>query len=167
MMSSSAARNSALSTPIVSAQPCISRVSSISVSPTSKNIARIGIGTFSVRRGCKFGERRGDSLIHLAAERHDQIGDAIKPFPAPLVELRRLAVARRQRVDLVVAPGEPQREPLLALAAEFGEAMRGWAVIGRKLVSHPAGFAEMFGADRAGLFPEFAHHGIARILVGV
>src|SRR6478735_9017652 len=100
MISSSVATNSALSTPIVSAQPCIRRVSSISVSPTSKNIARISIGTSSVRRDCKFGERRGYNFIHLAAERHDQIGDAVEPFPTPLVELRRLSVARRQRVDL-------------------------------------------------------------------
>src|SRR5882724_1389650 len=113
MISSSAARNSALSTPIVSAQPCIRRVSSISVSPTSKNIARIGIGTFSNRRGCKFCERCRHGLIHLAPERHDQIGDAVETFPAPLIELGRLAIARRQRVDLVVAAGVAQREPFL------------------------------------------------------
>ena len=35
--------------PMVSAQPCSRRVSSISVSPTSKNIARIGISIFSAR----------------------------------------------------------------------------------------------------------------------
>src|SRR5882762_10489615 len=118
MVLSSTARNSVLSTPIVSAQPCISRVSSISVSPTSKNIARIGIGTFSVRRGRKSCKRPDDSPIHLAPERHDQIGDAVETFPAPLIELRRLPVARRQRVDLVVATGVAQREPFLALAAE-------------------------------------------------
>src|SRR6478735_5146274 len=142
MISSSVARNSARSTPIVSAQPCNRRVSSISVSPTSKNIARIGIGIFSSRRGRKFGERSCYDLVHLAPERHDQIGDAVETFPAPLIELRRLPVARRQRIDLVVAPGIAQREPFLPLAAEFGETMRGGAVIGRKLVTHPVGFAE-------------------------
>src|SRR4051794_14506150 len=109
MMSSSAARNSARSTPIVSAQPCIRRVSSISVSPTSKNIARIGIGALSVRRGRKFGERRGYGLIHLAPERNDQVSDAVETLPAPLIELGRLAVTRCQRIDLVVAPGVAQR----------------------------------------------------------
>src|SRR4051812_47717852 len=136
MMSSSAARNSALSTPIVSAQPCIRRVSSISVSPTSKNIARIGIGTFSGRRGRKFGEHRGYGLIHLAPERNDQVGDAVETFPSPSVELRRLAVARRQRIDLVVAAGVAQREPFLPLAAEFGETMRGGPVVRWEFVTH-------------------------------
>src|SRR4030081_3207725 len=121
MISSSAARNSALSTQIVSAQPCIRRVSSISVSPTSKNIARIGIGTFSSRRGREFCERRGYGPIHLAPERHDEVRDAVETFPRPLIELRRLAIARGQRVDLVVATGVAQREPFLALAAGFGK----------------------------------------------
>src|SRR5882757_5507052 len=111
MISSSAARNSVRSTPIVSAQPCIRRVSSISVSPTSKNIARIGIGSFSSKRGCKSCERGGDGLIHLAPERHYEIGDASQLLPAPQVKFGRLPVARRQRVDLVVAPGVAQREP--------------------------------------------------------
>src|SRR6478752_4617143 len=116
MISSSVAINSVLSTPIVSAQPCIRRVSSISVSPTSKNIARIGIGSCSVRRGCKCRERCRYGLVHLAPERHDQIGDAVETFPAPGIELRRLPVARRQRIDLIVAPGIAQREPFLPLA---------------------------------------------------
>src|SRR5882672_8698330 len=137
MTSSSTARNSARSTPMVSAQPCIRRVSSISVSPTSKNIARIGIGTFSSRRRGKSRERRGDGLIHLAPERHHEIGDAVQPFPAPQIEFGRLAVTRSQWIDLVDVPGEPQREPFLPLAAEFGEAMRGRTVIGWKLVTHP------------------------------
>ena len=61
--------------------------------------------------------------IDLAPERHDDIGDAIEPFPSPLVEFRRLAVANLQRIDLVVGAGETQREPFLALAAESCEPM--------------------------------------------
>src|SRR5664279_1213709 len=62
--------------------------------------------------------------IHLAPERHHQIGDAVEPFPSPLIEFRRLAVARRQRVDFVFGARETQREPFLPLAAEFGEPVR-------------------------------------------
>ena len=40
------------------------------------------------------------------------------------IEFRRLAVARLQRIDFVVASGEAQREPFLALAAEFRQPMR-------------------------------------------
>src|SRR5512140_838994 len=54
--------------------------------------------------------------IYIAPERHHEIGDAVEPFPSPLVEFRRLAVTRRQRIDFIVAPGKAQREPLLALA---------------------------------------------------
>jgi hypothetical protein len=59
--------------------------------------------------------------VHIAPERHHEIGDAIEPFPSPLVEFRRLAVAWRQRIDFVIGPGEPKREPFLPLAAEFCE----------------------------------------------
>src|SRR6267142_2571882 len=62
-----------------------------------------------------------DFAINFAPERHHQIGDAIELLPAPLIEFRRLAVARRQRIDLAVMPGKTQREPFLALAAEFGQ----------------------------------------------
>src|SRR3954454_527718 len=137
MTSSSTARNSARSTPMVSAQPCSRRVSSISVSPTSKNIARIGISIFSSRGGCKSRERAGDRFIYVAPERDHQIGDAIEPLPAPGIEFRRLAVARRQRIDLVIASGKAQRKPFLPLAAEFGEPVRGRSVIGWKLVGQP------------------------------
>ena len=37
--------------------------------------------------------------IHVAAERHDEIGDTVEPLPAPGIEFRRLAVARRQWID--------------------------------------------------------------------
>ena len=62
--------------------------------------------------------------IYIAPERHDEIGDAIEPLPSPPVEFRRLTVARRQRIDFVIASGEAQREPFLALAAEFREPVR-------------------------------------------
>src|SRR5436190_6010526 len=105
--------------------------------------------------------------VHVAPEWHHEIGDAVEPLPAPGIEFGRLAVAQRQRVDLVVAADEPQREPFLPLAAELGEAMCGRSVIGRKFIFYPIGLAEIFGADRPGLLPEFAHDGIARVLVGV
>src|SRR4029078_360404 len=105
--------------------------------------------------------------VHVAPERHDQVRHAVEPLPAPRSEFGRLAVARRQRVDLVVVAGEAQREPFLPLAAELGEAMRGRSVIGRKFIFYPIGLAEIFGTDRPSLLPEFAHDGIARILVGV
>ena len=74
------------------------------------------------------GEFREDlchGAIDLAAERHHEIGDAVEPLPAPGVEFRGLAVARRQRIDLALAACKAQREPFLPLAAEFGEAVRG------------------------------------------
>jgi hypothetical protein len=58
--------------------------------------------------------------IDLAPERHHQFCDALQPFPSPAVEFRRLAVARGERIDLVVASGKAQREPFLLLAAELG-----------------------------------------------
>ena len=61
--------------------------------------------------------------IYVAPERYDQIGDAIEPLPSPLIEFRRLAVARHQRVDFIIASCESQREPFLALAAEFRQPM--------------------------------------------
>src|SRR3954466_7931636 len=59
---------------------------------------------------------RCDFAIHLAPERHHEIGDMVEPLPAPLVEFRLLSVARRQRIDFAVLAGEAQREPFLALA---------------------------------------------------
>jgi hypothetical protein len=59
--------------------------------------------------------------IHLAPERHDEIGDAVESLPSPLVEFRRLAVAWRQGIDFMIGPGETQREPFLTLAAESCE----------------------------------------------
>jgi hypothetical protein len=38
-----------------------------------------------------------------------------------LVEFRRLSIAWRQGIDFVIASGETQREPFLALATEFRE----------------------------------------------
>jgi hypothetical protein len=43
--------------------------------------------------------------VHLAAERHHKISHPVEPLPAPGVELGRLSVARRQRVDLFVEAG--------------------------------------------------------------
>ena len=71
--------------------------------------------------------------VDLAPERHHEIGDAVEPFPAPCIEFRRLAVARRQRIDFVVASGEAQREPFLALAAEFRQPMRRRPVVGAEI----------------------------------
>src|SRR5882757_1010873 len=114
----------------------------------------------------KFREAPRHFLINAAAERHDEIGDAVQPFPAPGIEFGRLAVARRQRVDVALVPGETQREPFLPLAAELAEAVRR-SVIARKLVSQPAGFAEIVGLCHAGLFPEFAQRRGTQILAFV
>ena len=92
-------------------------------STTWRLIGRIAATSAS---GKRIGElRKGplDAPIHLSPERHDQIGDAVEPLPSPLVEFRGLTVARCQRIDLVVAPNETQREPFLALAAEFCQPM--------------------------------------------
>src|SRR5689334_21830455 len=102
--------------------------------------------------------------VHIAPKWYDEVGDTIEALPAPGIEFGRLAVARRQRVDFIVAAGVAQREPFLPLPAELREAMRGRSVIGRKVIFYPIGLAEIFGADRAGLLPEFAHDGIARVL---
>src|SRR5581483_9110978 len=85
-------------------------------------------------------------------------------FPTPLVEFRLLIVAGRERVDFVFAADEAKGEPFLPLAAEDRETMRR-AVIGRKVVGHPAGLGEIFGTPHTGLFPEFAEHRFPRILV--
>src|SRR5579872_4401126 len=106
------------------------------------------------------------SAINLAAEWHDKIGDAIEALPAPGVELGRLAVALRQRIDLAVIAGEAHREPFLALAAEFGEAMLRTQIL-RKFVGEPVGFAEIADIADAGLFPQFAHHRRARVFVRI
>ena len=53
------------------------------------------------------------------------------------------------------------------IATEFGEAVVGRSGIGRELVIHPVGLAEMVGAAYAGLLPELAHDSLARVLVGV
>ena len=73
---------------------------------------------------CSSGERRevlSHRPIHVAAEGHDEIGDKVEPLPSPSIELRRLAVARGQRIDFLVGTGETQCEPFLPLAAEFRE----------------------------------------------
>src|SRR5439155_7769655 len=75
--------------------------------------------------------------VHLAPERHHEVGDTVEPFPAPLVEFRRLAVARCQRIDFVVTAGEAQREPFLPLAAVFGHPMRRRTVVWRIFVRYP------------------------------
>src|SRR6266436_3370697 len=104
--------------------------------------------------------------IDLAPERHHEIGDAVEPFPAPAIKFGRLAVAWRQRVDIPIISRETQREPFLPLAAEFGESVRR-SLIGRKLVSEPARFAEIVGQRHAGLFPEFAQRGGAQVFAFV
>jgi hypothetical protein len=47
-----------------------------------------------------------DALVDVAPERHHKVGDTVEPFPSPLVEFRRLAVARRQRVDFLLSAGK-------------------------------------------------------------
>jgi hypothetical protein len=59
--------------------------------------------------------------IHLAPEGHHDLGNALETFPSPTVEFSRLSIARCQRIDLVIRAYETQREPFLALAAEFGQ----------------------------------------------
>src|SRR5450432_3123915 len=71
----------------------------------------------------KFGKTHRHRPIDLAPERHHEIGGAVEPLPAPLVEFRRLAVAWRQRIDVGVGPGKTQRKPFLALTAEFCQSM--------------------------------------------
>src|SRR5262249_57976122 len=101
---------------------------------------------------------------NLAEGRPPEIGATVETLPAPGIELRGLAVARRQRIDLLVTPCEAQREPFLSLAAEFRQAMRLRPVIGWKFIGEPVGLAEILGAPDAGLFPELAHGGIAQVL---
>src|SRR3954451_6011285 len=78
-----------------------------------------------------------DFAIHLAPERHHKVGYAIEPLPSPRVEFRLLAVARRQRIDLIILSGKTQREPFLALAAEFCQPVRRRSLVGREIVSEP------------------------------
>src|ERR1700756_2481967 len=89
-------------------------------------------------------ELSGDVAVDPAPEWHHEIGDAVETFPAPGIELGGLVVARRQRIDVCFAAGEAQREPFLALAAEFAEPVRR-PEIGRKLVNQPVGLAEIGG----------------------
>ena len=70
-------------------------------------------------RAREFREKLRHRAVDVAPERHHKIGYAVEPLPSPRVEFRRLAVARRQRIDLVIASCETQREPFLSLAAEF------------------------------------------------
>src|SRR6185437_14285262 len=66
----------------------------------------------------EFRKTCGHRAIDLAPERHHEIGDPIEALPPPCIEFSRLVVARRQRIDLLVASHESQREPFLPLAAE-------------------------------------------------
>src|ERR1043165_443210 len=77
-----------------------------------------------------------DGFIDRASERHDQVGHALEPLPAPSVELRLLAVAPFAHCDLALVTGEAEREPLLALTAESAEAVRR-AVVGREIIGEP------------------------------
>src|SRR6185437_4505430 len=88
-------------------------------------------------------------------ERHHEIGDMVEPLPSPSVEFRGLSVARRQRINLIVASGEAEREPFLSLAAEFREPVRR-TMIGREFVSEPISLAKKVGIPDAGLLPQFA-----------
>src|ERR1700754_2347678 len=101
----------------------------------------------------KLRKRLRHRAIDLAAGRHHEIGDALEPLPAPGVEFRWLAVARRQRIDLALRARETPRKPFLALAAEFGEAMRWRPVIRRELVGHPIDLGQIVGGHRAGFLP--------------
>src|SRR4051812_19213498 len=101
----------------------------------------------------ELGKACRDFAIDFSTERHHEIGDTVKPLPAPSVEFRLLSVARRQRIDLVILSGESQREPLLALAAELCEPVRRRSGIRREIVSDPVRFTEIIGAGDAGLFP--------------
>src|SRR5262249_471579 len=102
--------------------------------------------------------------IDLTAERDDEIGDAVEPLPAPGIEFGRLVVARRRRIDLVVAAGKTQCEPFLALAAESGEPVGRRPAVRPKLVSQPIRLGEMDRTPPPRLFPEFAQRRLAKIL---
>lgn len=115
----------------------------------------------------EFPKKLGHLPIHVAAERHDEIGDTVEPLPSPLVEFRRLAVAWRERIDLIVASSEAQREPFLPLATEFCQPMRRRPGERWKVVSQPIGLAEIVCVCHACLFPEFAHDRIPRVFAGV
>src|SRR5580698_9564069 len=115
----------------------------------------------------EFCELMRHRAVDVAAERHHEFGDAIELFPAPLVEFRRLAVARGEWIDLLLGAGKTQRKPFLPLAAKLRQPVRWSARIGRKLVTQPIGLAEIVGAFHAGLFPELAHHRLARVFLPV
>src|SRR5664279_6496633 len=88
--------------------------------PASTAVARGG----RIGGNCEFGKMPGHRSIHLAPERHYEIGDVVEPFPSPALEFRRLTVALRQRIDFIIASAETQREPFLALAPEFRKPVR-------------------------------------------
>ena len=103
-----------------------------------------------------------DPAVHLAPERHHEIGDAIEPLPAPLVEFRRLAVARRQRIDLVVRP--------VKRSANHFCAGRGISRAGVTAARRRAGIRKSASRSRRGSrrrrrrsLPRFAHDRVARI----
>src|SRR5579883_2312819 len=104
--------------------------------------------------------------VHIAPERHDQIRDAVEALPAPGIELGRLAVALGAWIDLAVIPGEAQREPFLALAAEMAEPVRR-AEIGWEVVREPVGLGEIAGVCHASLLPQFACGGGAKVLARI
>jgi hypothetical protein len=75
-------------------------------------------------------------LVDRPLERHDQIGEMVQRFPAPLGEFRLVTPGRIGDVDFAVVAGEPQRVPFLALAAIF--AVPGLAgELGRNVVAEP------------------------------
>src|SRR3954453_15480538 len=90
----------------------------------------------------KFRKELRHRPVDLAAERYHEVGDAVEPLPAPLIEFRRLPVARGQGIHLVILAGEAQREPFLPLAAEFRQPVRWRSVIRREIVGEPSGLAE-------------------------
>src|SRR5262245_28596710 len=74
----------------------------------------VGSGRF----GRKMTERFENVLVDAALEGDDEIRQALHRLPAPLVELRTVAAAARTSdVDLGLLALEPEREPLLRLAA--------------------------------------------------
>ena len=64
------------------------------------------LSSASTQRSRELRKMLRDAAIHLATKRHDEIGNAIEPLPAPGIEFSGLCIARRHRVDLIVAAGK-------------------------------------------------------------
>src|ERR1700728_3654479 len=101
-----------------SAKPSAIAPSAIAIAGSSRSAH-----SRSDRTEVKLSGKRRKTLRHrpidVATERHHEVGDTVEPFPSPLIELRRLAIARDQRIDLLLLAREAQREPFLALSTKF------------------------------------------------